>query len=241
MDLYGLYQGPEETDLGKPSLMDDLFHSKIDLSGGPDACWPWMGARNWAGYGKLGRMVEGKRKGLDAHRVALEEKLGRPILSGLWACHHCDNPPCCNPAHLFEATPRENTMDMVLKGRHGRARFTEDQVHDIRFRYRRGEKQVDLAREFNVSRQAIRNLVLENTWGHLEEPVHLRAFTQDMILKCQDRSGENNGRSKLTEEIVLEIRQRFSQGERQRDLVNAFQLGRGLIHRIVRRKSWRHI
>ncbi len=81
--------------------MDDLFHVKIDKSGGPDACWLWVGARNPRGYGTLCRKTRGVAKFFQAHRVAMEEHLGHPIPQDLYVCHHCDRPPCVNPAHLF--------------------------------------------------------------------------------------------------------------------------------------------
>lgn len=92
------------------------FWSRVDTSAGIYACWPWLGATNKKGYGRL------RWRGRDAkaHRVALEIKLGRPVTSGLYACHTCDNSPCVNPAHLFEATSSENARDMVAKGRQRR-------------------------------------------------------------------------------------------------------------------------
>jgi HNH endonuclease len=79
----------------------------------PDACWEWQRQRNWGGYGRL--TLPNQRKIL-AHRLAWELEFG-PIPDGLWVLHRCDNPPCCNPAHLFLGTTLDNTRDMDAKGR----------------------------------------------------------------------------------------------------------------------------
>ncbi len=68
------------------------------------------------GYGR--RYIRGSHGEYDkAHRFALEEKLGRPIKPGMEALHHCDNPPCIEPSHLFEGTQADNMHDMLAKGR----------------------------------------------------------------------------------------------------------------------------
>ena len=69
--------------------------------------------RNGGGYGKL--WADGKR--IYVHRLVLEEKLGRPIAPGMMALHHCDNPPCCNPAHIYEDDHKQNMADKVERGR----------------------------------------------------------------------------------------------------------------------------
>ena len=79
----------------------------------PDACWTWTGYCNAAGYGHV-RWGEDRR--VFAHRVAWEAVHG-PIPDGLVVCHHCDNPPCVRPDHLFLGTVRDNAQDMIAKGR----------------------------------------------------------------------------------------------------------------------------
>lgn len=135
------------------SLADRLWRH-VDKSGGPDACWPYTGAKSSTGYGSLGG-----NSGGGAHRVAYEAANG-PILDGLLqVCHHCDNPPCCNPAHLFLGTALDNSLDMVSKGRavdtrnerSPRARLINAQVAEIRRRWAGGETLKSLAPEFGVS------------------------------------------------------------------------------------------
>lgn len=90
-----------------------MFWERVDKSGGPDACWPYMGARNRTGYGVVTRRPANPYL---AHRYAWFLTYGRwPEPCGL---HLCDNPPCCNPAHLFEGDRAANNRDMAAKGRH---------------------------------------------------------------------------------------------------------------------------
>lgn len=89
------------------------FWDKVDKSGGVDSCWVWTGALNANGYGSA--YIDGKR--VIASRHALSLKLGRAIRPGFFACHTCDNPPCVNPAHLWEGTQSENMRDCSAKNR----------------------------------------------------------------------------------------------------------------------------
>lgn len=77
-----------------------------------DGCWLWTGNRMAKGYGLFA--VEGINH--RAHRVSYEMATGQHPGS-LFVCHHCDNPSCVNPAHLFLGTAQDNTNDMLAKGR----------------------------------------------------------------------------------------------------------------------------
>ena len=149
------------------------FWSKVDRSGGPDACWPWLSYKNRRGYGRF----HFAKHHVPAHRLAYELIHG-PLDQHLVCCHRCDNPPCCNPAHLFGGTHRDNIQDAVAKGRwhhrtpprlrpdqrHWRAQLTETQVREIRRRIAAGEAQKDLAAAFGVHRCCISDLHLGRTY-----------------------------------------------------------------------------
>ena len=77
-----------------------------------ESCWLWTGVTDH-GYGRISM----QRKTLAAHRIAFEHFKG-PIPDGLFVLHKCDNPPCCNPDHLFLGTHKDNMADCVAKGRH---------------------------------------------------------------------------------------------------------------------------
>ena len=80
-----------------------------------DQCWLWQGAKLKNGYG----VVKHQGKQYKAHRASFLVHRGQ-IKDGLLVCHHCDNPSCVNPAHLFLGTPQDNMTDKVLKGRQSR-------------------------------------------------------------------------------------------------------------------------
>jgi hypothetical protein len=166
----------------RPS-MAQRFWARVDRSLGQAACWPWVAHRNCRGYGQV--KVGGNDVG--AHRVAYELGVG-PIPSGLFVCHRCDNPPCCNPAHLFVGTSADNTADRDAKGRmsHGDAhwtrvhpgrvvrgsdspmsKFTEAKVREMRAMHREGWSYSALGRAFGASHRAVRLAVLGLTWKHV--------------------------------------------------------------------------
>lgn len=88
----------------------DRFWSHVQV-GAPDECWPWKLGTVGPGYGQFWNGTEH----VPAHRFAYESRYGP--LGDLLGCHSCDNPPCCNPDHIFPGTYLDNTHDMIQKGR----------------------------------------------------------------------------------------------------------------------------
>lgn len=122
-------------------------------------CWEWTGARDRDGYG----IFSYARKTYRAPVVALELD-GRPVPAGMYACHHCDNPACVKPRHLYPGTPAQNMADAKARGRisHGKkAKLTPNDVRDIRLS---AETDGTIAMRFGVSRSAVSMVRSRKTW-----------------------------------------------------------------------------
>lgn len=136
-------------------------------------CWNWAGNIKNDGYGSM--WAASKRRKAIASRLAWELWNG-PIPAGLFVCHHCDNPPCVRPSHLFLGTAADNAKDCSAKGRarvegkvhrgmrNGRAKLTEDQVREIRRRRAAGEKLSSLSAAFGVSTTVINHIEKGKLW-----------------------------------------------------------------------------
>ncbi|WP_371432910.1 HNH endonuclease [Novosphingobium sp.] len=131
----------------------ERFFGKVEKT---DGCWLWMGATNKWGYGNFHNAAS--RTEL-AHRASWRLTYGEDA-GELRVCHHCDNPQCVNPTHLFLGSDADNVADQVAKGRqprsrgerNGRAKLTDAQVAELRDRYKPGVTRiVDLAAEFGIT------------------------------------------------------------------------------------------
>lgn len=132
-------------------------------------CWLWAGFTH-KGYGRFTVNSKSKR----AHRASYQLFIGA-IPEGLSVCHHCDNPSCVNPDHLFLGTHRQNMRDMATKGRAsarkgedaGNSKINEDDVLEIRRLLKKGLSQTKIAEKFKIARRTISHIKLRETWNHL--------------------------------------------------------------------------
>lgn len=151
------------------------FWSRVDVRA-PNECWLWKGARISTGYGNFGGGSKPNRWARLSHRTAYELTYGP--LHDLDCLHTCDNPPCCNPAHLAAGTAKANARDMVDKGRchsrgkpgedNGAAKLTAEQVLEIRRLYEpRKMSYRKLGQMFDVDHSAIYLIIKRKKWGHI--------------------------------------------------------------------------
>lgn len=134
-------------------------------------CWEWTGGTSPRGYG----IVRLKDKIWRVHRLVWTLTKG-PIPDGKEICHTCDNPPCFNPAHLFQGTHTDNMRDALQKNRlkpskgeaHGCAKLTNEQVKSIRAMYvPRVVTRRAIAKLFGVSYNNICMITRKQAWKHI--------------------------------------------------------------------------
>lgn len=154
-------------------VMDDSagewFWSKVAIRE-PADCWLWVGSKFRSGYGSV--WVLSRHRCDRAHRVAYELSKG-PIPEGRVVRHTCDTPLCVNPAHLLVGTNRENSADMVARGRQNRgeknahAKLTDEKVCRIRQRYDAGDRIAAIATAFRISESHVVNVGRRRVWRHI--------------------------------------------------------------------------
>lgn len=134
-----------------------------------EGCWEWNGPRDQDGYGKF--TVSGRPT--STHRYSWELHFG-PIPEGQKVCHHCDNPPCSRPDHLFLGTHADNHADRNAKGRQargetaGNAKLTTADIATIRQMRAGGMLHREIAAHFPVTRGMVSHILRREAWAHVQ-------------------------------------------------------------------------
>ncbi len=147
---------------------EQRFWESVDRSGGLNACWEWKDRRDKDGYGHSFKQTSSQR----AHRSAYMYVKGH-IPDDLCILHSCDNPPCCNPAHLSVGTHADNGRDKRLRNRsasgtrNGNAKLTLAKVLHMRALWDYDSTRytaIVLSRKFNIGVPHIYNVVNRKNW-----------------------------------------------------------------------------
>jgi len=144
---------------------EERFWEKV-IKLADNECWEWQACEDKDGYGRFWyNNITGR-----AH-VYSYEKFNGVLKDNENVFHHCDNPSCVNPAHLFSGPNRVNSADMVRKGRsakgehHGMSKLTYKKVDEIHERWNNGETQTAIAKSMNVSQTTVGRVVLKQSWN----------------------------------------------------------------------------
>lgn len=209
--------------------------SKINILS-TNKCWEWQGTKTTAGYGVIRINYELKY----AHRTVWEINNKTAIPKKGVICHHCDNPACCNPGHLFLGTQADNLDDAREKGRlrvmkgqgHYNAKLTEDDIRKIRYLGSVDVTRKEIGKRFDVSRMTITDILNKRTWAHIDP---------EWESPQSKKKGHSHPNAKLTEDDVREIRKLSAGGLSQRKIATQFSVSRGTIEPILKGRTWKHV
>lgn len=174
-----------------------------------DGCWEWSATKNNRGYGMVGINYHHYL----AHRISYLIHNG-PFQKRAKVLHKCDNPKCVNPEHLFLGSMKDNTKDMLEKGRGAvgtrsiHAKVTEDDVLQMRIMSSEGASTAEIARRFGLTPGTVSVAVRGLKWKHVGGPLaptlardHAKLFSQDQ----KDRIVERIKRGEYMSDIAREF------------------------------------
>ena len=125
----------------------------------PNDCWEFKGRKYEQGYGRT--TVGGPME--RSHRFAWITVNG-PIPKDGKILHHCDNPPCCNPRHLYLGTQKDNVRDVYMRQTSSRAFIGMDGAEQVRQLFASGMKVNQIARKLGYGHTSVSNILRGKTW-----------------------------------------------------------------------------
>lgn len=236
----------------------ERFFSLIGPKNENTGCMEWQGGKTDFGHGRFSVM----HKSNLSHRLVWEFVNGA-IPEGLVIRHLCNNPACCNIEHLATGTQAENMQDRQESGRtasgdrsgaktmphrvckgesHGMAKLKESDIHEIRECYLAGMTTYEIGEKFSIDPSHAGDIVNGKLWSNvpLENGYQEKASE---IKKTRDKStkGSAHYKTKLTESLVVEIREAASAGiETLQQIGERFGINYSTASDIARGKSWKH-
>lgn len=215
--------------------LEERYWARVLCGISPNDCWGWNGATTPGGYGRL---QLGGGKGITAHRVSARIHLGRPPEDDQWVLHHCDNPPCTNPRHLYYGDHSLNVRDRQKRERTNSV-LTANIVRQIVSAILSGEQRTHIAGQFGISRSTVDAIASGQNWSHLI-PMRDREAMARMPRDIRGLSrGLAHGNTKLSDGQVREIRRRI--GEDRKALADDFGVSYSTIWLIQTGRSRRSV
>lgn len=184
----------------------ERFWEKVNIAG-PDDCWEWKASRA-SGRRRQGKSDYGRfnknnpfNTG-EAHRIAYMLAYRPPPPDKPCVLHSCDNPPCCNPRHLWPGTAGDNNRDRHAKGRSGHAqgetignsKLNDDDVLAIRGST---DAASNIAQRFGITPKTVYDIQSGDTWKHIPGATGRQGA----------QKGEKRYNARLTPALVKVIRE----------------------------------
>src|ERR1035437_1873080 len=201
------------------------FHSKY-IKGTLTECWEWFGTiNNVTNYGAISTVIPSKGN-YSAHRIMWFVTHNNVDPIPLQVLHTCDNRICVNPNHLFLGTIQDNNADKTTKGRarNGSTILTEQQVEEIltELASEAAPTQQELANKYGVSRPTISHIAEKTHWKHLSKDIKIPKWGV-----------------RLNENMVIEIKAKFNNGESVANLAIEYNVDRHSISNIIHGRTWK--
>lgn len=201
------------------------FWNKVDTF---SDCWNWQAGKTKKGYGKF----TASRRTLAAHRVSFELSYNK-IPDGICVLHHCDNPTCVNPKHLFLGTQADNVADRDYKGRQARGKKLSVAIS---LGQERGDNHWSRRMPERVARGDRNGIRLHPECraygkrnGHYTHPE-------------RTPRGEAAGNAKLNVEKIKMLRCEYATGNVSQDtLALKYGIAQSVVSHIIRGKNWKHV